>query len=72
MRSPEADWCMSGQGLAKKDKRKVSGSRLGWYGRSSYQMVNFLLGPESIGIRKEARPGQVDPLKYYCLKTICN
>ena len=47
------------------DIRKVANARLGWYKRSSGQVVNFLLSPQVLGIKKADRPGLVDPLEYY-------
>ena len=47
------------------DIRKVANARLGWYKRSSGQVVNFLLSPQVLGIKKANCPGLVDPLEYY-------
>ena len=47
------------------DIRKVANARLEWYKRSSGQVVNFLLSPQVLGIKKADRPGLVDPLEYY-------
>ena len=47
------------------DIRKVANARLGWYKRSSGQVVNFLLSPQVLEIKKADRPGLVDPLEYY-------
>ena len=47
------------------DIRKVANARLGWYKRSAGQVVNFLLSPQVLGIKKADRPGLVDPLEYY-------
>lgn len=47
------------------DIRKVANARIGWYKRSAGQVVNFLLSPQVLGIKKVDRPGLVDPLEYY-------
>lgn len=44
---------------------KVANSRLGWYKQSGMNIVNFLLSPEILGIKKKDRPGLVNPLAYY-------
>lgn len=44
---------------------KVANTRLGWYRRSTGNVVNYLLSPKVLGIKKADRPGLVDPLKYY-------
>lgn len=44
---------------------KCANSRLGWYRRSSGNIVNFLLSPIVLGIEKGDRPGLVNPLIYY-------
>lgn len=44
---------------------KCANSRLGWYRRSTGNIVNFLLSPTVLGIKKEDRPGLVNPLIYY-------
>lgn len=44
---------------------KCANSRLGWYRRSSGNIVNFLLSPTVLGIKKGDRPGLVNPLIYY-------
>lgn len=51
--------------FSEEDIRKVANARLGWYKRSSGQVVNFLLSPQVLGIKKADRPGLVDPLEYY-------
>ena len=43
----------------------VANSRLGWYKRASGNVMNFLLNPEILAIRKGDRPGLVNPLEYY-------
>lgn len=44
---------------------KCANSRLGWYRRSTGNIVNFLLSPIVLGIEKGDRPGLVNPLDYY-------
>lgn len=44
---------------------KCANSRLGWYRRSTGNIVNFLLSPTVLGIKKGDRPGLVNPLDYY-------
>lgn len=41
---------------------KCANSRLGWYRRSTGNIVNFLLSPTVLGIKKGDRPGLVNPL----------
>lgn len=43
----------------------VANSRLGWYKRANGSVVNFLLNPEILAMRKGNRPGLVNPLEYY-------
>lgn len=57
-----------GANFTDEDIRKVSGSRLGWYRRSSYHVVNFLINPKVLKIKKKDRPGLVNPLEYYISK----
>ena len=44
---------------------KCANSRLGWYRRSTGNIVNFLLSPTVLGIKKGDRPDLVNPLIYY-------
>lgn len=44
---------------------KCANSRLGWYRRSTGNIVNFLLSPTALGIKKGDRPGLVNPFIYY-------
>ena len=44
---------------------KCANSRLGWYRRSTGNIVNFLLSPTVLCIKKGDRPGLVNPLIYY-------
>ncbi len=47
---------------------KVSCSRLGWYKRCGMDVVNYILSPKVLAIRKGDRPGLVNPLEYYLSK----
>lgn len=47
------------------DIYKVANSRLGWYRRCGMNVVNYLLSPKVLAIKKEERPGLVNPLEYY-------
>ena len=40
-------------------------TRLGWYRRSGYVIVNYILSPKVLAIQKGDRPGLVNPLEYY-------
>ena len=51
--------------LTHEDIFKCANSRLGWYRRSAGNIVNFLLSPTVLGIKKGDRPGLVNPLDYY-------
>ena len=53
--------------MSDEDIYKTANSRLGWYGKASGNVVNFLLGPKVLALpnKKENRPGLVDPLTYY-------
>ncbi len=44
---------------------KVANSRLGWYRRCGMYVVNYLLSPKVLAIKKKDRPGLIDPLNYY-------
>ena len=44
---------------------KVANSRLGWYRRCGKYVVNYLLSPKVLAIKKKDRPGLIDPLDYY-------
>lgn len=44
---------------------KVSASRLGWYKRANGNVVNYILNPKVLSIKKGNRPGLVNPLEYY-------
>ena len=43
----------------------VANSRLGWYKRANGNVVNFLLNPQILAMKKGKRPGLVNPLEYY-------
>lgn len=47
------------------DIYKCANSRLGWYRRSGMDIVNFILSPTVLSIKKGDRPGLVHPLNYY-------
>lgn len=44
---------------------KCANTRLGWYRRSTMNIVNFILSPKVLAIKKRDRPGLVNPLEYY-------
>ena len=44
---------------------KCANTRLGWYKRSAMDVVNFLLSPKVLSIKKGERPSLVNPLNYY-------
>jgi RNA-directed DNA polymerase len=44
---------------------KVANSRLGWYRRSSWYVVNYALSPKILGRKTKERIGLIDPLTYY-------
>ena len=43
----------------------VANTRLGLYRQANGNVVNFLLNADILAIRKEERPGLVNPLAYY-------
>ncbi len=47
------------------DIYKVANSRLGWYRRCGMDVVNYIISPKVLAIRKADRPGLVNPLEYY-------
>uniref|UniRef100_UPI0028053F90 group II intron maturase-specific domain-containing protein n=1 Tax=uncultured Lactobacillus sp. TaxID=153152 RepID=UPI0028053F90 len=47
------------------DIHKTANTRLGLYRRSTGHIINYLLSPKVLGIKKADRPGLVDPLEYY-------
>ena len=44
---------------------KCANTRLGWYKRSAMDVVNFILSPKVLSIKKGERPSLVNPLNYY-------
>ena len=51
--------------FSNKDIHKAANMRLGWYKRSTGNVISFLLSPKVLGIKKADRPGLVDPWAYY-------
>lgn len=51
--------------FSEEDIYKCANARLGWYRRSAMNVVNFIISPAVLGIKKEDRPGLVNPLDYY-------
>lgn len=51
--------------FSEEDIYKCANTRLGWYRRSGMNVVNFILSPKVLGIKKGDRPGLVHPLNYY-------
>ena len=51
--------------MSDEDIFKVANSRLGWYARSTGDVVNFLLAPKVLQKDTKDRPGLIDPLAYY-------
>ena len=47
------------------DIHKTANTRLGLYKRCAGNVINYLLSPKVLGIKKADRPGLVDPLNYY-------
>ena len=52
-------------GFTEEDIFKVANSRLGWYRRCGMNVVNFILSPKVLSIKKKDRPGLINPLTYY-------
>lgn len=52
-------------GFKDEDIFKVANSRLGWFRRCGMDVVNYLLSPKILAIKKADRPGLVNPLEYY-------
>lgn len=44
---------------------KVANSRLGLYRQCGMNVINFIISPKVLAIRKANRPGLVNPLEYY-------
>lgn len=51
--------------FSKEDIHRTANTRLDWYKRSTGNVINFLLSPKVLGIKKADQPGLVDPLGYY-------
>lgn len=51
--------------FTEEDIFKVANSRLGWYRRCGMNVVNYILSPKVLAIKKKERPGLVNPLEYY-------
>ena len=47
------------------DIYKVANSRLGLYRQCGMNVINFIISPRVLAIRKANRPGLVNPLEYY-------
>ena len=56
------------EGFSEEDIYKCANTRLGWYRRSSYEVINYLLSPKVLSKEKENQPGLVNPLDYYLSK----
>ena len=52
-------------GFSDEDIHKTANTRLGLYKRCTGNVINYLLSPKVLGIKKAERPGLVDPLEYY-------
>ena len=51
--------------FTEEDIFKVAHSRLGWYRRCGMNVVNYILNPRILAIKKKERQGLVNPLEYY-------
>ena len=51
--------------FTEEDIYKVANSRLGIYRQCGMNVINFILSPTVLAIRKANRPGLVNPLEYY-------
>ena len=51
--------------FSEEDIYNAANTRLGWYKRSTGNVINFLLSLKVLGISKADLPGLVDPLEYY-------
>lgn len=51
--------------FTEEDIYKCANTRLGWYRRSGMIVVNYILSPKVLSIKKGNRPGLVNPLNYY-------
>ena len=52
-------------GFSEEDVYMCVNTKLVWYRKSGLQVVNFILSPTVLGIKKGDRPGLVHPLNYY-------
>lgn len=57
-------------GFTEGDIYKCANTRIGWYKRTSYDIVNYLLSPKVLSKEKENQPGLVNPLDYYLSKIV--
>lgn len=55
-------------GFDQKSILKVANSRLGWYKRSSMDVVNFILDPTLLETKIKDGAGLLNPLNYYLRK----
>ena len=51
--------------FTEEDIYKVANSRLGLYRQCGMNVINFIINPKVLAIRKANRPGLVNPLEYY-------
>ena len=51
--------------FTEEDIYKVANSRLGLYRQCGMNVINFIISPTVLAIRKANRPGLVNPLEYY-------
>ena len=52
-------------GFSDEDIHKTANTRLGLYKRCTGNVINYLLSPKVLGIKKAERPGLIDPLEYF-------
>ncbi len=52
-------------GFSDEDIHKTANTRLGLYKRCTGNVINYLLSPKVLGIKKAERPDLIDPLEYY-------
>lgn len=52
-------------GFSEEDIYKVANTRLGLYRQCGMDVVNYLISPKVLAIKKAERPGLVNPLGYY-------
>ena len=53
------------KGFSNEDIFKVANSRLGWYKRSSMNVVNFIISKELLETKIKDGAGLLNPLSYY-------